>query len=866
MSKPRDNPLEDYQAKRDFAATSEPASGGVSESGKLFVIHKHWASKLHYDFRLELSGTMKSWAIPKGPSLDPNDKRMALAVEDHPISYATFEGNIPAKQYGAGKVIIWDYGTWEPVGRAEAGLRAGSLKFRLQGQKLRGLWALVRMKTRDNKRGAWLLIKERDDAARAASEFSVVDECPDSVIASNDPLPTKREAKVRDTKLAKPAAMTPSKARGASIASNAEGADVMARLPDSLQPQLPIRVDKPPANEADWQYEIKFDGYRILARVEAGQVKFFTRNNKDWTSKLRYLVKAIATAKYPDGWYDGEIVVLDANGVPDFGALQGAFATSQAGDVVLYLFDLPYHDGRDLRALPLEQRRALLKTIVTTTAIDMLRFSETFAGTMTNILGAACNLGLEGVIGKRRGSRYVSQRSSDWIKLKCGERQEFVVGGFTDPGGSRDEFGALLLGIHQADGSLSYAGKVGSGFSDASLREISKKLKPLHQASSPFVRTPLELTRAHWVKPKMLVEVSFIEWTKDEHLRNPVFRGVRIDKEAKMIRRESPTSTPVERPTQSTPASKQTLLVSPSLTVTHGERIVDETTGLTKLELIRYYTLVGALMMPHLKQRPVSLVRAPAGFAGELFFQKHVDKKLPTGFATLDPALDPGHAPLVTVATAAGLAASAQWSVVEFHTSNALTTNMERPNRLIFDLDPGVNVTWPQVQQAAELVHAFLTELDLICFAKTSGGKGIHIVVPIMRRYEWAVAKDFAHAIVSHLARTLPAHFVDKSGPKNRVGKIFIDYLRNGRGATTVSAWSARVRPGAGVSVPIAWSEVSRIRSADYWTVRNIHSRLDQGNAPWAGYDKAANRLTRAMRILDYQPQTDAKRSGKVNA
>ena len=860
MSKSRINPLDDYQAKRDFSTTSEPASGGASHGGNAFVVQKQWASKLHYDFRLELNGTMKSWAIPKGPSLDPNDKRMAVAVEDHPVAYAAFEGIIPVKQYGAGTVIIWDHGTWEPVGGAEAGLRAGNLKFCLRGQKLHGLWALVRMKTRDEKREAWLLIKERDDAARAASEFSVVDEYPDSVVvSSNDPLPTKREAKVREARLVKHLAATASTAPEASIDLTAEGAGVVARLPDSLLPQLATRVDKPPANEADWQYEIKFDGYRILARVAAGEVKFFTRNNNDWTRKLRHLGKAIATAKYPDGWYDGEIVVLNANGVPDFGALQSAFATPNVGDIVLYLFDLPFHDGRDLRAVPLEQRRALLKTIVTSNAMDALRFSETFSGTMADIRGAACNLGLEGVIGKRRGSRYVSQRSSDWIKLKCGERQEFVVGGFTDPKGSRSGFGALLLGVHQDDGSLSYAGKVGSGFSDASLQEIVKTLKPLHQASSPFVRAPLEHKRAHWVKPEMLVEVSFTEWTKDAHLRHPVFRGVRTDKEAKMISRESPTSTPVTRPTQSSNVAKQTPLLSLSLNVTHGERIVDETTGLTKLELVRFYGLVGSLMMPHLKQRPVSLVRAPAGFAGELFFQKHVDKKLSTGLTALDPTLDPEHAPLLTVAAVSGLAASAQWNVVEFHTSNALITQMERPNRLIFDLDPGLGVTWPQVQQATELVHAFLSKLELISFAKTSGGKGMHIVAPIVRRYDWAMAKGFAHAIVSHLARALPAYFVDKSGPKNRVGKIFIDYLRNGRGATTVSAWSARARPGAGVSAPIAWNEISKIKSADQWTVRNIHLRLDQGNAPWADYANAANGLTRAMKILDYQPQPDAK-------
>ena len=851
MSKQTAEPLATYKAKRNFAVTSEPAAGGSRNSGHSFVIQKHWATRLHYDFRLELNGTMKSWAIPKGPSLDPKDKRMAVAVEDHPVAYAAFEGTIPAKQYGAGKVIIWDRGTWQPVGDAATGLRTGNLKFRLRGEKLHGLWALVRMKTREEKREAWLLVKERDDAARSSAQFSVVDELPDSVTGNERPTPASLEDIPRPIAPAK-RVDAPQKARAQSRSSNAAKLGVASQLPAALSPQLATRVDRAPTDDSDWQYEIKFDGYRMLTRVEGGEVRLFTRNNNDWTSKLLHLARAVSAAKYADGWYDGEIVVLNTKGMPDFGALQRAFDSSKVNDIVLYLFDLPYCDGRDLRALPLEQRRALLKTIVAKNPSDALRLSDTFDGAMNDILGAACNLGLEGVIGKRRGSRYVSQRSTDWIKLKCSERQEFVIGGFTDPKGSRDALGALLLGVHADDGSLTYVGKVGSGFSDASLKEIAKNLAPLRQSVSPFTSVPAEHNRAHWVKPQVLAEVSFSEWTHDQHLRHPVFVGIRTDKDATMIQRESPASAQVKRPTSST-ASSHSSLSTPSLNVTHGERILDETTGLTKLELVRYYALIGSLMMPHLKQRPVSLVRAPAGFAGELFFQKHTDKALPAGLKALDPALDPGHDPLLTVVNASGLIASAQWNVIEFHTTNAVATHIERPDRLIFDLDPGAGVTWPQIQTATELVHGFLTDLELVCFAKTSGGKGIHIVVPIKRQYQWAVAKDFAHAVVTHLARVLPTHFVNKSGSKNRVGKIFIDYLRNGRGATTVSAWSARARPGGGVSVPIAWNEVGKLKAADQWNVRNIHSRLDQGNTPWVGYDKAANTLARAMRSLDYQ-------------
>lgn len=852
MSTQRSDPLDSYKAKRNFAVTNEPASGGRSDSGHSFVIQKHWATRLHYDFRLELNGTMKSWAIPKGPSLDPKDKRMAVAVEDHPIAYASFEGTIPATLYGAGKVIVWDRGTWQPVGDAATGLRAGNLKFRLHGEKLHGLWALVRMKTRDEKREAWLLIKERDDAARSSAEFSVVDELPDSVTTITTATPTRRSERLSVVAPPERSAAAPRATKTKSSSLRTANLGVASELPAFVPPQLATRVDQVPSNDAEWQYEIKFDGYRMLTRVDRGEARLFTRNDNDWTSKLRHLADAIAAAKYPDGWYDGEIVMLNAKGVPDFGALQRAFDTSTVGDIVLYLFDLPYCDGRDLRLVPLEQRREILKTIVATHENDALRFSDTFDGAMNDILGAACKLGLEGVIGKRRGSRYVSQRSTDWIKLKCAERQEFVVGGFTDPKGTRAAFGALLLGVNEDDGSLIYVGKVGSGFNDASLRELAKKLTPLRQSSSPFASVPAEHRRAHWVKPELLAEVSFSEWTKDQHLRHPVFRGIRNDKDADMIRRESPVPAQIKQRSSSIGGSKASL-ESPALHVTHGERIVDDSTGLTKLELVRYYALIGSLMMPHLKQRPVSLVRAPSGFAAELFFQKHIDKNLPAGLKALDQALDPGHDPLVAVVNASGLIASAQWNVVEFHTSNALATHMERPDRLIFDLDPGDGVTWSQIQTATELVHAFLTELELTCFAKTSGGKGIHIVVPIKRRYDWAVAKDFAHAVVTHLARVLPTHFVDKSGPKNRVGKIFIDYLRNGRGATTVSAWSARARPGGGVSVPVAWNEVGKLKSADHWNIRNIHSRLDQGNTPWAGYDQAANSLTRPMRSLDYR-------------
>jgi bifunctional non-homologous end joining protein LigD len=903
--------LKTYRAKRNFAVTPEPAEGGEGGAGALsFVIQKHWASRLHYDFRLELDGTMKSWAVPKGPSYDSHDKRMAVQVEDHPISYSSFEGTIPEKQYGAGKVIIWDKGTWTPLqDDARAAYAAGNLKFELHGHKMHGKWVLVRMKGRGEKQQPWLLIKEKDDYVRPADEFSVVDEHPDSVKA----LPMPRGATTTSTNAAAgapaaaPAVKTkaaPKKAAAAKLVKPAaapapDGKPPRAALPEAFSPQLATLVDAPPGDASDWLFELKFDGYRLLARIDGKDIRLLTRNGHDWTVRLPALKAALAKMKLPPGWYDGEIVVHDAQGRPDFGALQLAFDASSTSEIVYFLFDLPYFDGYDLRAAPLESRRALLQAALERSpaaqSSDTVRFSATIEAPAADIMTAACKLGLEGVIGKRRDAAYVSRRSDHWIKLKCGQRQEFVIGGYTDPQGARKGLGSLLLGVHDDDGALRYVGNVGSGFNQDSLRTLTAKLEKLAASETPFAKAasksaPAPARGAHWVKPQLLAEVSFAAWTNGGAIRHAVYQGLREDKPAARITRDRPghvkesamqdEETEGRQPASRQPAKKAVTkkavtknaaarngkneeaaedageggTLPANFKISHGDRVIDQASGATKLQLVRYYALVAKLMLAHLKGRPVSLVRAPAGVGGELFFQKHAEASAMAGIKQLDQALDPGHAPMLEVATKQGLLSAAQWNVVELHTQNAYASDYERPNRMVFDLDPGEGVAWKAVREAAQLMRAFLEELGLRPFVKTSGGKGLHVVVPLKPEFDWDTVKAFSKAVVAHMAQTIPQRFVQKSGGSNRVGKIFIDYLRNGRGSTTACAWSARSRPGLGISVPVAWEELDALKGGDHWTVATAHTRLDQGNAPWAAYAKSARALGPAMKRLGFTP------------
>jgi bifunctional non-homologous end joining protein LigD len=495
----------------------------------------------------------------------------------------------------------------------------------------------------------------------------------------------------------------------------------------------------------------------------------------------------------------------------------------------------------------------VLKRLLAASSSDQIRFSEAFDGTPQSVFDSACKLGLEGVIAKRRSSTYQSSRSADWVKLKCSQRQEFVIGGYTAPQGARTGFGALLLGVNDVQSALQYAGDVGTGFTEKDLKTLKKALDARARTTSPFaVGTKID-GRPQWVTPSLVAEVSFGEWTRAGHIRHAVFRGLRADKEASTIVREKALRMPSAHESNAVPSLRSHGL-SDRLHVTNPQRVIDPRSGTTKLELVRYYGLVGDLMMKHVKGRPVSLLRAPDGVDGQLFFQKHAETEKLPGIRQLDPGLDSDHPPMIEVASKQGLLSAAQWNVVEFHTLNTSTVSFEHPDRMVFDLDPGDGVAWPQVQEAAELMHSFLAQLGLPSFLKTSGAKGLHVVVPVKRLYDWGTVKGFSQAVVAHMAKTIPQRFVARSGPKNRVGKIFIDYLRNGLGATTVCSWSARARPGLGISVPVAWGELPSLRGGDHWSVKTVHQRLDAGNDPWIGYAKAARGLRSAMSALGYVP------------
>jgi bifunctional non-homologous end joining protein LigD len=635
----------------------------------------------------------------------------------------------------------------------------------------------------------------------------------------------------------------------------------------------------------------------MLTRVDnkGKDIRLVTRNGNDWTDKLRPLQEEIKRMKLPDGWYDGEIVVHDEYGKPNFNLLQQAFDGSNRAQIVYFIFDNPYFKGYDLRDVRLDERRPLLQAALEERPSEAVRFSAEFGTDPGQLVAAACQIGLEGVIGKRRDSRYVTRRSPEWIKLKCGMRQEFVIGGWTDPHGARTGIGSLLLGYYDKDGVLRYAGNVGSGFNGASLRQMRETLEAIATDENPFPARSVPGRTNHWVKPELVAEVSFSEWTATNSIRHPVFQGLRKDKPARSVVREQAkhvqeggTMKDVEQAAEAKPAARKRASAKTgsasepdkapkpakatkpakaapedsglpaglpaSFKVTHGERVMDKESGVTKLELVEYYALVGELMIDHLKGRPVSLVRAPEGVGGELFFQKHVvdTRKMP-GVGQLDQALDPEHPRMTKIDTVEGILSCAQWNVVEIHSQNAVETRYETPDRFVFDLDPGEGISFAMVQEAAQVMRAFLQELGLTPFLKTSGGKGLHVVVPLKPKLDWDTVKDFSHAIVTHLAKTLPDRFSDKSGAKNRVGRIFIDYLRNGRGATTVSAWSARVRPGLGISVPVRWEELADLTSGAHWTVRTVQERLAIGNSPWADYDKSATTLTKAMKALGFK-------------
>lgn len=612
-----------------------------------------------------------------------------------------------------------------------------------------------------------------------------------------------------------------------------------AELPATLEPELATLVAKP--RPGDWLYEIKFDGYRMLARIDGPKdARIVTRRGNDWTSRFAVLRKALLAANLPPGWYDGEIVLLDNTGRPTFNGLQNAIEGGNNDDIVFYLFDVPYFDGYDMRRVPVEERRALLQSVLKET--PRLRFSQEIAGGAAAILDSACRLGLEGVIGKRRGSRYVNRRSDDWIKLKCVQRQEFVIGGYTWPDKSRSDpgIGALLVGQKDAEGVLHYAGKVGTGFTGELSARLRQRLDAMAQPARPFAHATGHDRHATWVRPELVCEVTYNEWPEGGSLRHASFKDLREDKSAAGATRER--AVPVVTRERTGPVA---------LKVTHGSRVIDPSTGLTKLDLVRYYAQVAPWALPHLKGRPAYIRRAPLGIHQPMVFQQHPEGL--RGLRGTDPALWPGHDPAIAFESAEDLVAAAQLGMVEVHTWNSTHRAIEQPDRIVFDLDPGKGVAWPAMQEGALLLRNLLQELGLQSWLKTTGGMGLHLFVPVAARHGYDTVKSFSQAVVLHMARTLPERFVAKSGPRNRPRRIFIDYLRNGWVQSTAEAFSARARPGLGVSMPVEWNELDAVSGGAHWNIVTALERLDSVKRdPWAAYWKAKQPLEGAMEELGY--------------
>ncbi len=765
--------LERYRQKRDFETTPEPRGRvGARTKGQLsFVIQKHAASHLHYDFRLELGGVLLSWAVPKGPSLDPQDKRLAMHVEDHPLEYGGFEGVIPPKQYGAGTVMVWDRGTWIPQGDPVEGYAKGRLKFQLDGEKLKGGWTLVR--THGSKYGngkqAWLLIKENDEFARRGVDARVVETEPDSVISgrSLDDIARNREhvwhsnrsvaenvrAGAVSTKKKKPA----TRARSAIALAELAGAKA-ARLPETLTPALATLVDEIPAGDG-WLHEIKYDGYRMVCRIDHGSVRIFSRNGKEWTGALGAIADAVGRLQLKSAWIDGEVTTVDAQGRTSFQVLQNALADPTQGSLVYFAFDVPYLDGYDLRKVPLHERKRVLKTLVPESD-PVVRLGVEYPGAGPEFLSQACRLGLEGAVSKRGDSAYRDGvRTREWVKVKCEQRQEMVIGGFTDPQGSRSGFGALLLGVYEPDGKLRYSGKVGTGFDDRTLVSVRGMLDKLEQDKPAFVNPPrgYEAKGAHWVQPKLVGEVSFTEWTQDGTLRHPSFQGLREDKKATDVVRELPMH---ERDLEGDPAPtdpKKKAAAPPKnsrvaararddgksdsviagITLSNPDKIMYPESKYTKRDLARYYEAVGEWIVPHLRDRPLSLVRCPDGWKSQCFYQKHADKSVHASVSRVAVPEKSGKATYFAANSTQAAVALLQWGVLELHPWGSRAPRLDRPDRLIFDFDPDDAVAWSDLVSAVGLLRTLLEDLGLEAFLKTTGGKGLHVVLPIRATLDW---------------------------------------------------------------------------------------------------------------------------------
>jgi bifunctional non-homologous end joining protein LigD len=830
-----------YVAKRDFAATPEPSGAKRAAREKaaggdhgLYVVQKHAASRLHYDFRLEHDGVLLSWAVPKQPSKNPRDRRLAVQVEDHPLDYAKFEGVIPEGNYGAGKVEIWDRGRWAPKGDVSRALAQGRLNFQLFGGRLAGDWHLVRLTPRDpaeKRRGArnWLLFRGRSGKSHS----------------SKDPVLRVRHGRTKAAQAApEPAAAAPRNAAAAG------------------QFELATLVDEPPPGK-EWIHETKWDGYRMLAAVQGGRASLWSRSGGDWSDRLPELAEALAALPVKDAVVDGEVVSLAA-GRSSFQSLQAALGESPGSrarrSLRFVAFDLLAHNGEDLRALPLLERKRHLQTLLDRRPKGSLLLSSPHrVGRGEERYARACKRGLEGIVSKRADAPYRAGRGRDWLKVKCRARQEFVIAGYTHgrsaAGVERDEVGALLLATRETrkPGALVYAGRVGTGFDQRTRLELFRRLRRA-EVRAPSVAGAPASREARWVRPDLVAEVEFVEWTSDGRLRHPVFVALREDKPASAVRRELPAATgaateeamnegPATKPKRQRRSAAKTEPEVAGVRITHPERLLFPGSDLTKLDLARYFEAAWPYLEPHLAGRPLAFVRCPEGARAQCFFQKH----WPETVAGIEPVdiSEPGEKepPHALISALSGLVALAQRGVIEIHLWGSRSRALEKPDRLVFDLDPADDVPWREVVAGARLLRSLLEELGLESFVLATGGKGVHVVAPLAPRADWATVRAVAAAIARALEAGAPERYIAQASKKARSGKIFVDYLRNGRGATAIAPYSPRARAGGPVAAPIGWDELARTRPAKF-TIENVLRRAARD--PWSGYFALKQSISKA--------------------
>ena len=880
--------LSTYRKKRDFDKTAEP-SGQVkvaTSSRPRFVIQKHAATRLHYDFRLEYDGVFKSWAVTRGPSLDPHDKRLAVETEDHPLDYGDFEGTIPKGQYGGGTVQLWDRGYWESDNPA-AGFKKGDLKFNLYGDKLHGSWVLVRMRhNRDgSNRTNWLLIKHRDEYAKEGEDNDVLEE--DRSVASGRSLEQIAEGKGRAPKPFMTAKNGRGKADAVWHSNRGETAEAREKnrtgrngsrpakrveakriesIPSFVAPQLCVSVERPPGGEG-WGHEIKFDGYRMQLRVEDGKVSLKTRKGLDWTEKFAAIAKAAKTL--PDSLIDGEIVALDGDGVPHFSALQAALSEGKTGKLIFFAFDLLFAEDMDLRRLPLRDRKARLKELLDEHEAENIRYVEHFEVDGEAVMDSARGLKLEGVISKKLSASYHSGRTESWTKAKARAGQEVVIGGWKTTDG---KFRSLMAGVYRGD-HLVFVGMVGTGYGQDKVKQIMPALKAAASDESPFEgkNAPRKARDVHWLKPELVAEIEFAGWTGDGNIRQAAFKGLRQDKDPREVRAEMPTMTSVAQPVTAKTASKAAGKSSKptprrkaadkkanevmGVVISHPDKAMWPDGGdgqpVTKLDLAHYFEAVGEWMIPHIKGRPSSLVRAPDGIKGEHFFQRHGMQGTSKLLELVRVSGD--RKPYLEVDRIEGLAAVAQVGGLELHPWNCAPGEYDVPGRLVFDLDPAPDVDFAEVIEAAKMMRKHLSSLGMESFCKTTGGKGLHVVVPLLHgardRVSWPEAKAFAQGVCQLMANADPERYLLNMSKAKRTGKIFLDYLRNDRMSTAVALLSPRARDGATVSMPLTWAQVKGDLDPKRFTVRTVPALLAKTKA-WQGYDEAASSIKAAMKKL----------------